>query len=69
MPVETKVTVAGLAAAIAGVIDWVLNTYVFTGHGGIPGDLRPLLDIIIPAILVWAFAWIAPHMPRPPSSS
>lgn len=49
---------ACLGAALGGVLDWVLNTYVFP-HGGVPGAFQPLLDIVVCAVACALFGWLA----------
>jgi hypothetical protein len=62
--VETKVTASSLAAALSGVVLWVLQTYVFKGNN-VPAGAVTLVDVGIPAVCAWMAGYLAPHTPRP----
>lgn len=61
-PVESKVKAASLGAAVAGVILWVLETYVF--HGIVPAPLQAIIDIAVPAVTAFILGYAARHTPR-----
>jgi hypothetical protein len=63
-PVETKVQAGSLAAAAAGAVLWVLQTYVFKG-GAVPDGVVSLVDVLVPAAFAAIAAYLAPHTPRP----
>jgi len=60
--VETKVQAGSISAAAAGVILWVLQTYVFKGT--MPEGIESLVYLLVPAVLAGAAGWLAPHTPR-----
>jgi hypothetical protein len=62
-PVEAKTQAAGVTAAVAGAIVWVLQQYVFKGTVA-PG-LVSLIYVAVPGALAFAAAWLAPHTSRP----
>jgi hypothetical protein len=62
-PVEAKVQAAGIAGGAAGVVLWVLQTYVFKGTA-VPAGLVSLVDVAVPGVLALAGAYLAPHTPR-----
>lgn len=61
-PVESKVKAATFGAALAGVLVWVLETYLF--HASVPMPLQALIDIAIPAGAVFAAGYTTRHTPR-----
>jgi len=63
--IEAKVQASTLAAAAAGVILWVLQTYVFKGNA-VPGGLVSLVDAATPALAAAIAGYLAPHTPRTP---
>lgn len=63
-PVEAKAQAAGVAGGAAGVVLWVLQTYVFKGTA-VPAGLVSLVDVAVPGLLALAGAYLAPHTPRP----
>lgn len=62
-PIEAKAQAAGAAGVVAGVIIWVLQTYVFKGT--INAGLVSLIYAATPGVLALAAAYAAPHTPRP----
>lgn len=58
-PVESKVKAATTGAAIAGVVVWVLESYVF--HSTVPAPIQALLDIAIPGVVAFAAGYVARH--------
>lgn len=63
-PIEAKAQAAGLSAAAAGVVLYLLQTYVFKGSA-VPAGLVSLIDAVVPGLLALAGAYLAPHTPRP----
>lgn len=63
-PIEAKAQAAGIAGGVAGVVLWVLQTYVFKG-ASVPAGLVSLVDVAVPGVLALAGAYIAPHTNRP----
>ena len=61
-PVEPKVSAGGLGATVAGVIVWVLQTYVFK-H--LDPSLTAYIYAAVPGAVAFAAAWLAPHRARP----
>ena len=62
-PVEPKTSAGGLGATAAGVIVWVLQTYVFKGR--LDPGVAAYLYAAIPGIVVFVVAYLAPHQARP----
>ena len=63
-PVEPKVQVAGVTAAVSGAVLWVLGTYVFKGT--VPDGIASMIYVATPGVLAFAAAWLAPHQHRDP---
>jgi hypothetical protein len=63
-PVEAKAQAAGIAGGAAGVVLWVLQTWVFKGTA-VPAGLVSLVDVAVPGVLALAGAYLAPHTGRP----
>ena len=64
-PVEPKVQVAGVTAAVSGAVLWVLGTYVFKGT--VPDGIASMIYVATPGVLAFAAAWLAPHQHRDPA--
>jgi hypothetical protein len=60
--VETKVKACSLAAAVAGVADWLLATYLFPHMHD--ATAQALILAAVPGILAFAGGWLAKHTPR-----
>lgn len=58
-PVESKVKAGAFGAAVAGVVVWVLETYTFSG--AVPLPVQAVIDIGVPAIFGFLFAYAAKH--------
>lgn len=58
-PIEAKVKNAAVGAALAGVVVWALETYVFRGN--VPVPIQALIDIAVPAVAAFAFGYAAKH--------
>lgn len=63
-PVERKVTASTGAAAVSGLVLWVLGTYVF--RGGVPDTVVSWTYVAVPAALTFAAGYSARHTHRPP---
>ena len=61
--VETKVQAGSATAAAAGVVLWVLQTYVFKGN--MPQGVESLVYLLVPGVLAGVAGYLAPHTPRP----
>jgi hypothetical protein len=61
--VETKVQAGTVSAAVAGVVLWVLQAYVF--KDGMPQGVESLVYLAVPAVLAGAAGYVAPHTHRP----
>ena len=61
-PLEAKAQAAGVSGAVAGILIWVLQTYVFKGTLN-PGVVS-LVYAAVPGALALAGAYLAPHTPR-----
>ena len=64
-PVEPKVQVAGVTAAVSGAALWVLSTYVF--KGSVPDGIASMIYVATPGVLAFAAAYFAPHQHRDPA--
>jgi len=63
-PVEPKVQVAGVTAAVSGAVLWLLGKYVF--QGAVPDGIASMIYVAMPGVLAFAAAWLAPHQHRDP---
>lgn len=63
-PVEAKTQAAGLSGAAAGIILYLLQTYAFKGNA-VPAGLVSLIDAVVPGLVAFVGAYLAPHTPRP----
>ena len=63
-PVEPKVQVAGVTAAVSGAVLWILGKYVF--QGAVPDGIASMVYVAMPGVLAFAAAWLAPHQHRDP---
>jgi len=61
-PVETKVKAGTAAAAVSGMILWVLGQYVF--KGSVPDVVTSWVYVLVPAAVTFAAGYIARHTPR-----
>jgi hypothetical protein len=59
-PVETKVTAASMAAAVAGAVVWAVSTYVFAG-AAVPAALVLLINLGVPYLAALLAGYGAPH--------
>jgi hypothetical protein len=50
---------------LAGVITWILTTYVPAFHAGLPPALASFLPYIITLVASTLSGYLAPHTPRP----
>jgi len=64
-PVEPKVQVAGVTAAVSGAVLWILGKYVF--QGAVPDGIASMVYVAMPGVLAFAAAWLAPHQHRDPA--
>jgi len=64
-PVEPKVQVAGVTAAVSGAALWVLSTYVF--KGSVPDGIASMIYVATPGVLAFVAAYFAPHQHRAPA--
>lgn len=60
-PVEAKTAAHASAAAVTGVVTWILVTYVPAFAHGLPGPLATFLPFVVSAFLGAASGWLAPH--------
>jgi hypothetical protein len=64
-PVEPKVQVAGVTAAVSGAALWLLGKYVF--KGSVPDGVASMIYVATPGVLAFVAAWLAPHQHRDPA--
>ena len=62
--IEATAQAAGLSGAAAGIVLYLLQTYLFKGSA-VPAGLVSLIDAVVPGVLALAGAYLAPHTPRP----
>ncbi len=62
-PVEPKVAAGSLGATAAGIIVWVLQTYVFRGN--LNAGAEAYIYAAIPGAVAFLLAYLAPHQRRP----
>ena len=62
-PVETKVKASTAAAAVSGIVLWILGKYVFKGT--VPDVIASWTYVLVPAVVTFAAGYIARHTPRP----
>jgi hypothetical protein len=59
---EPKVVAATGGSAFAGLVEWLLDTYVF--HGSVPGPVGTFVYIAAPAAAAFVAGWSAKHVNR-----
>jgi len=62
-PVEPKVAAGSLGATAAGIIVWILQTYVFRGN--LNAGAEAYIYAAIPGAVAFLLAYLAPHQRRP----
>ena len=62
-PVAPKTQAAGVSAAVAGAVLYVLQQYVFKGD--VPAGIESLIYTAVPGVIAFAAAYLAPHQVRP----
>jgi hypothetical protein len=65
VPVERKVTASTGAAAVSGLVLFVLGRYVFKGD--VPDVVASWVYVAVPAVVTFAAGYLARHSPRPPA--
>jgi hypothetical protein len=63
MGAERKVQAGTAAAAVSGVVLWVLGRYVF--RGAVPDVFASWIYAIVPGLVTFAAGYLAKHTPRP----
>jgi hypothetical protein len=63
-PIENKVSVGTMTAALTGAVSWVLVTYVPSFHSGIPAPLQAFIPVLIAAVSAFAGGYLAKHTVR-----
>jgi len=61
--IEAKVQAGTGAAAVAGVLVWLLGHYVIKGQ--VPAVVSALIYAAVPGMLALAAGYLAPHTHRP----
>ncbi len=64
MPVETKVKASTAAAAVSGIVLWVIGRYVFK-NGAVPDVVASWVYVAVPAVVTFAAGYLAKHTSRP----
>lgn len=60
---ERKVTASTTAAAVAGLVIWLLGEYVF--EGTVPAPVVLVVNVLMPGILAFAAGYFTRHTHRP----
>lgn len=60
---ERKVTTSTAAAAVAGLVIWLLDKYVFTGS--VPDPVALAINVLMPGILAFVVGYFTRHTHRP----
>lgn len=60
---ERKVTTSTVAAAVAGLVIWVLGKYVFKGE--VPDAVVLAVNVLMPGALAFLAGYFTRHTPRP----
>ena len=63
MAVEQKVTASTAAAAVSGIVLWILGRYAF--KTGVPDVIASWVYVAVPAVITFAAGYLAKHTPRP----
>lgn len=58
MPVHPKVKSSTAAAAVSGVIVWLLGRYVLHGH--VDATVTAEIYAVVPALITFAAGWLTP---------
>lgn len=66
-PVETKVQASTAAAAVSGIVLWILGRYAFKGT--VPDVVASWVYVLVPAVITFAAGYLARHTPRPDLSA
>ena len=66
LPVERKVQASTGAAAMSGLVLWVIGRYIFRGNG-VPDVIASWVYVIVPGIVTFAAGYFAKHTSRPPA--
>jgi hypothetical protein len=64
--IHPKVTAGTLAAAVSGLIVWLLGRYVLHGH--VDSTVTAEVYALVPAVLTFAAGWLAPPRKAQPSA-
>jgi hypothetical protein len=67
-PVEMKVKTATLGGALAAVVLWALDTYVFKTDA-VPEAVELAVDVIVVSLVTFISGYLAKHTPRPEAPS
>ena len=60
---ERKVTTSTVAAAVAGLVIWLLGRYVF--KGAVPDAVVLAVNVLMPGVLAFAAGYVTHHTHRP----
>lgn len=63
MPVENKVKASTAAAAVSGIVLWIIGRYAF--KTGVPDVVASWVYVIVPAVVTFAAGYFAKHTNRP----
>jgi hypothetical protein len=64
VPVERKVQASTAAAAVSGLVLWVIGRYIFRG-AGVPDVIASWIYVIVPGVVTFVAGYLAKHTPRP----
>ena len=60
---ERKVTTSTMAAAVAGLVIWLLDKYVFKGT--VPDPVALAINVLMPGVLAFLAGYFTHHTHRP----
>jgi hypothetical protein len=64
MPVENKVKASTAAAAVSGIVLWIIGRYAFK-NGAVPDVVASWVYVLVPAAVTFAAGYLAKHTNRP----
>ena len=62
-PIERKVTASTAAAAVSGIVLWILGRYAF--KTGVPDVVASWVYVLVPAAITFTAGYLAKHTSRP----
>jgi hypothetical protein len=63
-PIEAKVKASTLAGAVAALVLWALDEYVFK-DSAVPEVVSAAVDVLVVTVVTFTAGYLAKHTPRP----